>query len=213
MRLKKTTLLLAFSVISSFGYSQPKKIKIKERTDNEGKVYWDTTYLTVKKIEKSLDHYGEQFNDTIWMVDKKEENTKSEIFYHQTTKGNALLGLNFSNINPENSGLSFGYFIGDNFAFNLNGGYNFSSKYFKAAISLRPYFGSSENGRFFLESNLGIEASKASTSTNFGLGSGYDFFINKNVAFELNLGYNKKSNQDGEFGFGMGFLFFISNKQ
>ena len=135
----------------------------------------------------------------------------------QIQKGNYLLGANVAGLHiglGENASFSgnvnpnVGYFFADKFAVAATPSFSFSSVnkgnhhlVYGLGLMGRYYFGASEisgsgfgSGRFFGEANAAVFKSKSYgsiTPFSFGLGAGYAYFINKNIALEGKLTYDR----------------------
>ena len=136
----------------------------------------------------------------------------------QTEKGTWLLGgtagftsqgdLSYWNVSPD-----LGYFIKDKWALGGrasidgydNGVDNTTSWTFKAFV--RPYFGESEMGKFFVDARVGFDnmGSTADTELTYGGGVGYAMFLNRSIALEFGAGYDKTGDFDGKIAASVGF--------
>lgn len=152
----------------------------------------------------------------------------------QIQKGNYMVGVGVADINlglGSNGNTSFfinpnvGYFLADNLVIAVNPSFRYAS--FKdndgivnlgLGVLARYYFGQTniggtgfERGRFFAEATIGgYKALKYDgLPVNYGLGVGYAYFINTNVALEAKLNYTRINNgselsnyQNLDFGIG-----------
>jgi hypothetical protein len=131
----------------------------------------------------------------------------------QTEKGTKLLGggasfasqdgVTWWSINP-----SYGSFIKDNLAIGAEamlGGYDGESNWMLGAYA-KPYFGGTENGKFFGKAMLGFgDTQSVDAEFSWGASLGYAAFLNKSVALEFGANYSKIGDFKGVFGLGLGF--------
>lgn len=112
-------------------------------------------------------------------------------------------GISVFELNP-----NLGYFIKDKIAIGAEA--NFLS--FDGATAwaftpfVKPYFGQSEMGNFFLKGRVGVAGGgEADTELTYGGGGGYALFLNKSIALEFGADYSKIGDLPGTFGLGIGF--------
>ena len=219
--MKKQTFILnfiLFAILFSFsnGYSQEKRMVLKKRKAENGIVTYDTIWK-VAVIEKNLDpNSGEFRNDTIWKTEKAKSNSNLTIdnYCPQTSKGTILLCGQFRTSSESQnlafSGLRIGYFVDKDFAVGFNGNItNFEETNYFISGFLRPYFGNSKKGKFFLDAKISLDNENDDTF-GYGLGGGYSFFSNKNLSFDASLGYEKYGEEQGGMVIGFGLQVFIN---
>lgn len=130
-----------------------------------------------------------------------------------TAKGTWLLGGNASFESTDGSSTwelspDLGYFIKDNLAIGGRaaiGDAGFGTYYAFTAF-IKPYFGQSDMGKFFIEPNVGFAgADGADTELTYGGRAGYALFLNRSIALELGVGYQKTGDFPSIFGALVGF--------
>jgi len=131
----------------------------------------------------------------------------------QTEKGTLLLGGDISFQTSDGNSLftakpAVGYFIANNFA--IGGQFTlFASDGFTSwAIGpfIRAYFAGSEKGKFYGQLGLNVGgASGTNTEVGAGIAAGYAIFLNRSIAIDLGLSYDKTGDSKGIFGVGAGF--------
>lgn len=130
----------------------------------------------------------------------------------QTSKGTTLLGGGASFQSQDGTSSwqispSIGSFVKDNLAIGAAaslGGYDGDTSWQLGAF-VKPYFGKADNGKMFLNANLGFGDQTGSTEFAYGAGLGYASFLNKSIALEFSGNYNKVGDMKGMFGLGIGF--------
>lgn len=131
----------------------------------------------------------------------------------QTEKGTKLLGGSAGFTSQDGSTIwsinpSYGSFIKDNLAIGAEAmlaGYDGESVWMLGAYA-KPYFGGSDNGKFFGKAMLGLgDAESMETELSWSAGLGYAAFLNKSIALEIGANYNKTGDFKGMFGLGVGF--------
>jgi len=131
----------------------------------------------------------------------------------QTEKGTLLLGGDVTfQTSDGNSAFTarpaVGYFIANNFA--IGGQFTLfaSDGYSSWALGpfVRGYFAGSEKGKFYGQLGLNVGgATGTDTQVGFGLAAGYAIFLNRSIAIDLGLSYDKTGDTKGIFGVGAGF--------
>jgi len=132
----------------------------------------------------------------------------------QTKKGTWLLGGSASYVTSDgNSALqinpNLGYFVANNFALGLNVGYTRLEDFsiYQFGPGLRLYFGNSNSGKLFLHGGANILTNSDFSDPLYGyIGRlGYAVFLNRSIALEIGLGYEKFEDSDAVFGSNFGF--------
>jgi hypothetical protein len=131
----------------------------------------------------------------------------------QTEKGTLLLGGDISFQTSDGNSLftakpNVGFFVANNFAiggqFTLFAGDGFTS--WALGPFVRGYFAGSEKGKFYGQLGLNVGgATGTDTEVGFGVAAGYAIFLNRSIAIDLGLSYDKTGDNEGIFGIGAGF--------
>ncbi|MDP4264554.1 MAG: hypothetical protein Q8941_18635 [Bacteroidota bacterium] len=131
----------------------------------------------------------------------------------QTENGTVLLGGDISFETSNGNGVftaspRVGYFVVKNFAvggeFNLLTSEGFTS--WAIGPFVRGYFAGTEQGKFYGQLGVNVGgATGSNTRVGFGIGAGYAIFLNRSIAIDLGLNYNKTGDTNGIFGIGAGF--------
>ena len=131
----------------------------------------------------------------------------------QTERGTLLLGGDISYQSSDGNSLftaspNIGFFIARNFA--IGGQFVLFSQegYTSWAIGpfVRGYFAGSDKGKFYGQFGVNVGgASNSDTQLGFGIAGGYAIFLNRSIAIDLGVSYNKTGDSNGIFGIGAGF--------
>ena len=130
----------------------------------------------------------------------------------QTEKGTLLLGGNATYTNVENTSTfmlspKIGVFVADNLAIGGQGSLFTSDGFTSWSVGpfARYYFGKNMKGKPFVGANVGIsDMENADSEFGFGAEAGYALFLNKSVALEFGVNYNRMDDID-VIGVGVGF--------
>jgi opacity protein-like surface antigen len=130
----------------------------------------------------------------------------------QTEKNTTLLGGSLSFNNTENissfmANPNIGVFVANNFAVGGELSLYTSEGYTSWGVGpfARYYFGQQTKGKPYLGASLLVGgADETDTEVGFGAHGGYAFFLNKSVALQLGVQYNRISEMD-QFGISAGF--------
>jgi hypothetical protein len=134
----------------------------------------------------------------------------------QTEKGTMLLGGNAAFISQNGESIfslnpRIGLFAAENLAIGLNATFitGSGSTIYDVGPFVRSYFGSSSHGKFFAQGTVGYSGFStdfgSDSDFSWGLGAGYAFFLNPNIALEIGPQYSKTGSRDGIFSFVVGF--------
>jgi outer membrane protein len=130
----------------------------------------------------------------------------------QTEKNTLLLGGNLSfnsteSVNSFTATPNIGFFVINNLAIGGEFSLFTSEGYTSWGVGpyARYYFGQNAKGKPYLGASALIGgADEVDTEVGFGAHAGYAFFLNKSIALQLGLQYNRMNEMDN-FGIGAGF--------
>lgn len=130
----------------------------------------------------------------------------------QTEKKTILLGGNLSfnsteSVNSFMANPNIGVFVANNLAVGAELSLYTSEGYtsWGAGPFARYYFGQQTKGKPYLGASLLVGgADESDTEVGFGAHAGYAFFLNKSIALQLGVQYNRINDMD-QFGIGAGF--------
>lgn len=143
----------------------------------------------------------------------------SEAANAQTEKGTVLLGGEVAFTSIESTSMfnlapNVGFFVADNFA--VGGQFSFftSEGYTSWGVGpfARYYFSKNTSGKPFVGANLNIGGDdNTDTQVGFGAKAGYALFLNKSIALEFGVSYNRTEGID-MIGVGAGFQIHFKRK-